>query len=60
MPLSSSNIKGEVDPAHATKAYRGVELQPHSFFNSAMLGVGGHFDATVALTLVNDRVAPIE
>lgn len=60
MPLGSSKIKGEVDPAHATKAYRGVELHLHSFFYSAVHGVGDHFDASGALTPVNDRVAPIE
>jgi hypothetical protein len=60
VPLGSSKIKGEVDPAHATKVYRGVELQFHSFFNSAVHGVGSHFDASAALTLVNGRVAPIE
>jgi hypothetical protein len=60
VPLGSSKIKGEVNPAHTTKAYRGVELQLHSFFNSVLHGVGGHFDALAALTPVNDRVAPIE
>ena len=60
MPSGSSKIKGGVDPAQATKAYRGVELQLHSFFNSAVHGEGGHFDASAALSPVNDRVAPIE
>lgn len=60
MPLGSSKIKGKVDPAHAAKVYRGVELQLHSFFNSAVRGVGGHFDASAALIPVNDRFAPIE
>lgn len=60
MPLGSSKIESEVDPAHATKAYRGVELQLHSFFSSAVHGVDGHFDASAALTPVNYRVVPIE
>lgn len=61
MPLgsSSSKINGEVDPAHVTKAYRGVELQLHSFFNCAVHGVGSQFEASAALTPVNDRVPPI-
>jgi hypothetical protein len=58
--LGSSWIKNEVDLAHATKAYRGVGLQRHSFFNSVVYGVGSHFDASAALTPVNGRVAPIE
>jgi len=56
VPLGSSKIKGEVDHAHAVKVYRGVELQLHSFFSSAVRGVGGHFDASA----VNDRFAHIE
>lgn len=60
MALGSSKIKGEVDPAHAAKVYRGAELQRHSFFNFAVCGVGGHFDASAALIPVNDRFAPFE
>jgi hypothetical protein len=44
-PLGRSKIKGKVDVMHATKAYRGVELQLRSFLTFALDGVGGHFHA---------------
>jgi hypothetical protein len=49
LPWSNIDCKNNVVALHNTKAYEGVELQLHSFINSALDGMSGQLHATAAL-----------